>query len=193
MVKNPPDNVGDSGLIPGLGRSLKKEMAAHASILTWETPWTEEPDELQSMGLQSQTRLSDYTKTVAIFGLASKKGGGTIPLGSGMSTCCLVEKPPEYLSIVGKCQPLEGQEAISVSQVQRSVQRHNLQEGLSKCPQPASGSQVFSTSGLAFASQALILPHACCSAAPALYCRTWGPLCKLLKSPSCSYTSFNFS
>lgn len=53
-----------------------------------------------------------------------------------MSTCCLVEKPPEYLPILGKCQPLEGQEAISVSQVQRSVQRHNLQESLSKCPQP---------------------------------------------------------
>ena len=27
-------------------------MAAHASILAWEIPWTEEPGRLQSMGLQ---------------------------------------------------------------------------------------------------------------------------------------------
>ena len=31
---------------------LKKEMATHSSILTWEIPWTEEPDRLQSMGSQ---------------------------------------------------------------------------------------------------------------------------------------------
>ena len=27
-------------------------MATHSSILAWETPWTEEPGGLQSMGLQ---------------------------------------------------------------------------------------------------------------------------------------------
>ena len=32
-------------------------MAAHSSILTWRIPWTEEPGGLQSMGLQSRTRL----------------------------------------------------------------------------------------------------------------------------------------
>ena len=31
---------------------LKKEMAAHSSILAWEIPRTEEPGGLQSMGLQ---------------------------------------------------------------------------------------------------------------------------------------------
>ena len=31
---------------------LGKEMATHASILVWETPWTEEPGRLQSMGSQ---------------------------------------------------------------------------------------------------------------------------------------------
>ena len=31
---------------------LKKGMATHSSILAWEIPWTEEPDRLQSMGLQ---------------------------------------------------------------------------------------------------------------------------------------------
>ena len=39
---------------------LEKETATHSSILAWETPWTEEPGGLQSMGLQKgQTRLSN--------------------------------------------------------------------------------------------------------------------------------------
>ena len=32
--------------------SLEMEMTTHSSILTGEIPWTEEPDGLQSMGLQ---------------------------------------------------------------------------------------------------------------------------------------------
>ena len=31
--------------------NLEKEMATHASILAWKSPWTEEPGRLQSMGL----------------------------------------------------------------------------------------------------------------------------------------------
>ena len=31
---------------------LEKEMATHSSILAWKNPWMEEPDRLQSMGLQ---------------------------------------------------------------------------------------------------------------------------------------------
>jgi len=31
---------------------LEKGMATHSSILAWRIPWTEEPDALQSMGLQ---------------------------------------------------------------------------------------------------------------------------------------------
>ena len=44
-----------------LGREdpLEKEMAPHPSILAWDIPWTEEPGEPQSMGLQSWTRLRD--------------------------------------------------------------------------------------------------------------------------------------
>ena len=41
----------------------RKEMAAHSSILAWKIPWTEELGRLQSMGSQSQTRLSDFTFT----------------------------------------------------------------------------------------------------------------------------------
>ena len=31
---------------------LEEEMATHSSILAWEIPWTEEPEGLQSRGLQ---------------------------------------------------------------------------------------------------------------------------------------------
>ena len=39
--------------------ALEKEMATHSSILVWRIPWTEEPGELQYMGLQSWTQLSN--------------------------------------------------------------------------------------------------------------------------------------
>ena len=45
------------------GSSREKEMAVHSGTLAWKIPWTEKPSRLQSMGLQSQTRLSDFTFT----------------------------------------------------------------------------------------------------------------------------------
>ena len=42
---------------------LEKEMATHSNLLAWEIPQTEEPVRLQSMGLQSQTQLSDWAPT----------------------------------------------------------------------------------------------------------------------------------
>ena len=45
-------NTRDASSIPKGGRSLEKEMAIHSSILAWETPWTEEPGGLRSMGSQ---------------------------------------------------------------------------------------------------------------------------------------------
>ena len=39
---------------------LETGMATHSSILAWRIPWTEEPDGLQSMGLQRVlTQLRD--------------------------------------------------------------------------------------------------------------------------------------
>ena len=43
---------------------LEKEMATHSSILAWRIPWMEDPGGLQSMGSQSQTRLSDFTHSL---------------------------------------------------------------------------------------------------------------------------------
>ena len=53
MVKNLPVNAGDAtdaSSILGFGRSLGEGMVTHSSILAWKILWTEEPDELHSMG-----------------------------------------------------------------------------------------------------------------------------------------------
>ena len=52
MVKNLP--VTQETRVQSLGQEdpLEKEMAIHSSILTRKIPWREEPDGLQSMGLQ---------------------------------------------------------------------------------------------------------------------------------------------
>ena len=36
----------------GGGDPLEEEMATHSSTFAWRIPWTEEPDGLQSIGLQ---------------------------------------------------------------------------------------------------------------------------------------------
>ena len=68
VVKNPPSNAGDTGLIPGLGRCPGEGMATYSSILAWEIPRAEEPGGLPSMGLQRvrhgwviNTHLSNQT------------------------------------------------------------------------------------------------------------------------------------
>ena len=47
-VKNP------TAMQQSLGQEdpLEEERATNSSILAWEIPWTEEPDGLQSMGVQ---------------------------------------------------------------------------------------------------------------------------------------------
>ena len=55
VVKNPPANAGDMGLILGQEYLLEKEMAIHSSTLAWKILWTEEPGGLQSMGSHSRT------------------------------------------------------------------------------------------------------------------------------------------
>ena len=52
VVKNPPANAGDVGLIPGSGRSREEEMATHSRILAARISWTEEPGGLQFLPLQ---------------------------------------------------------------------------------------------------------------------------------------------
>ena len=48
--------------------ALEKEMATHSSVLAWRIPGTEEPGGLQSMGLQSRTRLNQqHPSTLYVF------------------------------------------------------------------------------------------------------------------------------
>ena len=52
MVKNLP--AAQETQVQSLGQEdpIEKGMAIHSSILPWRIPWTEEPGELQSTGLQ---------------------------------------------------------------------------------------------------------------------------------------------
>ena len=50
VVINPPASAGDTGLIPASGRSPGEGNGNPSSVLAWETPRTEEPGKLHSMG-----------------------------------------------------------------------------------------------------------------------------------------------
>jgi len=53
-------NVGDLGSLPGLGRPLEKGLQPIQVFLPGDSPWTEEPGGLSSMGVTKiQTLLSD--------------------------------------------------------------------------------------------------------------------------------------
>jgi len=39
---------------------MEEGMATHSRVLAWRIPWTEEPGRLQSIGLQSWTRLKRF-------------------------------------------------------------------------------------------------------------------------------------
>ena len=69
VVKNLPakaGDAGDSGSIPGFGRSPEggsgNPLPSQVSRNAWEIPWTEEPGQLQSM--ESQRVGYDLTTTV---------------------------------------------------------------------------------------------------------------------------------
>ena len=52
MVKNPPADAGDVGLISGSGRSPGEGNGNPLQYFAWEIPWMEKSDRLQSMGSQ---------------------------------------------------------------------------------------------------------------------------------------------
>ena len=56
MVKNLPAMQETMVQSHGQEDPLEKEMATHSSILAWETPWTQEPGRLQSVGSQRVTK-----------------------------------------------------------------------------------------------------------------------------------------
>ena len=52
VVKNPPADAGDVGLISGSGRSPGEGNGNPLQYFAWEIPWTDEAGGLQSMGSQ---------------------------------------------------------------------------------------------------------------------------------------------
>ena len=56
MIENWPTMQETRVQFLGQEDPLEKRMATHSSMLAWRIPWTEEPDELQSIRLQRVRR-----------------------------------------------------------------------------------------------------------------------------------------
>ena len=76
---------------------LEKEMAIHSSTLAWKIPWTEEPDRLQSLGLQRVRH--DWATSLSL----SNYGGGNEDNGDLLQKvlCTHCSNPA-----AGHCQPM---------------------------------------------------------------------------------------
>ena len=59
---------------------MEKAMAPHSSTLAWKIPWMEEPGGLQSMGMVSLIRLSDFTFTFHFHALEKEMAPHSIVL-----------------------------------------------------------------------------------------------------------------
>ena len=57
MVKNLPAIAGDTGLIPGLGRSPGKGNGNLLQYSCWKIPWTEKPGNYEDCGGGGLVRL----------------------------------------------------------------------------------------------------------------------------------------
>ena len=60
-------NAGDWVRSLGGEVSLEKGMTTHFSILAWKIPWTEEPEELQSMGSQESDKNTTERLKFSLF------------------------------------------------------------------------------------------------------------------------------
>jgi len=66
MVKN-PSAMQETVRSLGGEVSLEKGMTTHFSILAWKIPWTEEPEELQSMGSQESDKNTTERLKFSLF------------------------------------------------------------------------------------------------------------------------------
>ena len=58
VVMNPPAMQETQVQFLGQKGPLEKEMATHSIILAWKITWTEEPGELQSMGVTKELGMT---------------------------------------------------------------------------------------------------------------------------------------
>ena len=73
--------------------ALEKEMAIHSSTLAWKLPWTEEPDRLQSTGLQRVGH--DWATSLSLSPFSPKSQTSCFPYLFGAVSqsylkCCLL-------------------------------------------------------------------------------------------------------
>ena len=86
MIRNMPANSGNSGLIPGSGRSPGEEMASHSSILAWRIPWTKEPGGLvarvgQDLTIKQQQWLEHRVKGIENLQVALRRPDSSLRAG----------------------------------------------------------------------------------------------------------------
>ena len=72
MVKNPPDNAGDTGSIPGSEIPLEKEMTIYSSILAWKIPQRSMVG-YSSAGTQLSTQASNNVRGRDLYAVAHGK------------------------------------------------------------------------------------------------------------------------
>ena len=80
---------------------LEKEMAIHSNTIAWKIPWTEEPGRLQSMGSQSETRLSDFIHSfLTVLGLCCCSGFSLVAVNRDYSLIVVLRLLTAVTSLV---------------------------------------------------------------------------------------------
>ena len=67
VVKNPPTNAGDLGSMSRSERSLGAGNGKTPQYSSWGISWTEEPGEIQSMGLQELDTTSQLNNNILTY------------------------------------------------------------------------------------------------------------------------------
>ena len=112
VVKNPPAEAGDKETwvhFLGWEDPLEEGMATCSSILTWRTPWTEQPGRLLSMGLQRVGRHCSDLACVSIQNIYSNAD----ETKHKPSSC---EKMPKWTQILTQGSSLPSVSSKKVSQ-----------------------------------------------------------------------------
>ena len=116
QCKRSPANAGDLGSISRWGRSMKKEMATHSSILAWEIPWKEEPGRWQSMESYDLATNPSLMRETWVWSLAWED-----PLEEGIAThsSILAWRIPMVREAYGpwSCKELDKTEWLSTQQL----------------------------------------------------------------------------
>ena len=114
MVNNQPSVQETQVQSLGQEDPLEKGMATHSSILAWRIPWTEEPDRLQSMGLQ-RVGCDWMTNTFVRLEWANWAAQrNSLSMFQGMTWSCSGGPGDKWGSVAGSQQSLKTSSAVVV-------------------------------------------------------------------------------